>query len=360
MGQVKKASATLNTDALTRASKQFNLPWNKGETPEEFAGRLAAKFAADGTAVINCGDCERMSPPDGKECPFCGVGDDEGTPPPEALVPPQGPPPQPEPAKATKLAKRVEATKLAKRVKDTAVKVEQGTMAKPEEAKAYADAVADLLRFKSNIRVGWWHMGKRLGEVEKSGVWRMKHASFAEFAQAEVSLAATTVKDAIDLARDYTEEQVRQFGASKLMLVMRAPTEDGKEKLLDSAKQGASLREMRAELGEQKAAHQAETGKEHVRDTGRGKGGGAHGGPKVDKMDKVAPKGRLTALWVEGKTYKAELLKKTGDLAKRKDLADKPSGLIEMNGTLKLLVTAYERVTDGAIMVSVKPVRTKE
>lgn len=354
----------LDSEALHRASKLFDLPRRRGEADVGLAERLIALFQSDPEVAqhVICDECELRSPARGATCPFCGTGDkpEHVEEIPAAVVPFMNGSASAPVTFVPEEQTQVKVVRSKRPKAESPVIVTEGTMA-PAEPDPFDVAVHELRVFRSGLQRGWWLLGRKLAEVEWSGVWKLRttgagtptYKKFEDFCMKEVGFTGETVKNAIDISKRFSEEEVLSLGPSKLLLVLRAPTADGGAALLDKAKAGASLREMGADLKAQKEANAEENGpgRAPVRETGRSPGGG--GTPREQT--------RITALWVLNKTYKADLLVKKGKeqvAAKKKDVEQKPSAILEMNGTTSLLITVMEKATDGTLVVTVKPIRT--
>lgn len=400
----------LSSDALHRASKRHGVGRRRNESDISLAERMMADFKKnealdkDGnTNLVRCDECRLESPPEGDECPFCGDKDPGVEVDTKAAVATaekmaadasaMAPDPTVKKGKKVKVngvhktddvagaasstavlvddAPQLEGTKIDPNASLVQIQTAHGSIPMPPGTittvvhgtmgeDAFSRDVAELRSLRGDVQGGWWKLGRKLAEVEASKSWELRktgtgartYKSFDAFCSTEVGLSAETVKNAIDVSKKYSEEIVAQVGMSKMILALRAPDED-QAKIVDKAKAGATFREIKEDVREAKARKEKETGKAHVRESGRHAGGRpAQTEPKPSK---------LTVAWVLDKTISTDLkVKKKGEWtnATPKDLANGESivGQIEMNGSTNLAVGIVKR-KDGRISVTVKPIR---
>ncbi|MDE2106023.1 MAG: hypothetical protein KGL39_52860 [Patescibacteria group bacterium] len=126
--------------------------------------------------------------------------------------------------------------------------------------------VARIKVLKESMVDGYYELGQALAENETKGLWKLrtngggapKYRTFADWSRAETGLGRTQVWKCISVAKNFTAEQVREIGHTKLAIALQVPSQNRAE-LLEKAKAGASKREL-----EQVAAEIKENDKPEV------------------------------------------------------------------------------------------------
>ncbi len=119
-----------------------------------------------------------------------------------------------------------------------------------EDALDAANEITE--RLKTGIVAGNWLLGKHLHDVHSSGLWKarratngeQKHKTFAQYCRNEIGMGDANVYRLIEVALNWSQEDVARLGVEKLDLIMRSPAQ-AKAKLLDAAKSGATVRDIK-------------------------------------------------------------------------------------------------------------------
>lgn len=226
---------------------------SRAEGAERAARRLSRAYVEwakkTGQGLVVCDNCGGESPADPARCPccpFCGSAD-----------PIEG-------ADAQSAAVAV-ATPEALATAASAEVVEREVSA--DERKL--DAAVDRVRvFCAEARGASWDAGNALREIEEKSLWRARtdaggkarHKTFDDFVQAEFGFTARWARDVIDLAKEFTREQVMTLGRKKLIPIARL-TGEARAGLLDRAPE-MSAREVSREVAVVADGAQRETGRE--------------------------------------------------------------------------------------------------
>lgn len=142
------------------------------------------------------------------------------------------------------------------------------------------DAVARVVALKKDSAQSIWELGKELGDIYDRGLWRLRpgadgkglYKSWGHFCDAELGLSHGYSLRLIDVSREFTKQDVAQVGSTKLMVTLSV-TKDHRPALLEEAKSGASVRDLKTKAQE---LPQAPRGEER----GQKGGAGTHRGPK--------------------------------------------------------------------------------
>jgi hypothetical protein len=232
------------------------------------------------------------------------------------------------------------------------------------------EKVEEVRQLKSSTAVSYWKLGRVIGQIYRQDYWKLRRGeakdgaepaprwkSFDAFCLHELQMSPVNAHKMVDVSESYTEEQVRAFGTSKLGLILQAP-EPERPALLEQARQGASKRELEAEVRKAKR----ETG--YVRPTREGgaAGGratGATGAGRKPREEKVTVASIVGACTVKLYTKPPKRDYDPKDLERAKSLKDLPWGEERMeNG-----VTVYYQLVEnakGEWQLKVERVRDKE
>jgi hypothetical protein len=191
-------------------------------------------------------------------------------------------------------------------------------------AKELDKKVAEIRQYGSDFRSKYWHVGNAIKEIADKKLWNQRldeeakptYKSFDQFVKAELGMSSGAAYAAMDVAKDFTESQVREIGSYKASLILSAPKED-QAALLDEAKKGKSGRKLKAAVKAKRAAKGVTK-----RETGRKVMPAGNAG-KVRLADKI------TIASIEGS--KVVDLYVTGDATKRaRTIDDKPYGVEQL------------------------------
>lgn len=222
-------------------------------------------------------------------------------------------------------------------------------------------AVANVIACKGESTVSMWRLGAAIGEIFDKSLWKQRNGpeglpvykNFTAFVTKELSFTYNNALWLIDIAKNYSEAQVREFGTTMLGTVLTAPKQD-RARLLAAAKAGATVREVR-ELAHE-AADSAGTGAE-TRDTGRSKPTkkGKRAKPAKKKAAAAATKApTITVASIIGKQT-VKLYKKGHEDKRALNVADSPTGMLELsNGVAMHFVVAKDPQGQMVIRVDTK------
>lgn len=376
-----------------------------GET-EVIAKRLAAHYVkTDGAGeMYACTECEAPFPGRVKACcPFCAIDDDgnavDTTPetfgaPAEWIskMPAEPGAPDAKTKKIEERAKKKEEAKVAKQPKpakappkpkepdviDAVVEnttegkareeeVRKDALSKRDERKAALAAgqseldaaVTNVVRLKSDVAHGYWQLGKELQAIYDKQLWKQrldaegkpgvyKTSGFDAFVREECGFTAASAYQIMDVAKHFSEEQVRAFGHSKLGLVLKAPSQEQARVLEEGVRAGKTANEIREMVDAAKKSSAPETKPSRDGSTRGGKREGAGrpakvlsvpGGPPPEKTTK---RDVITIASIPKRQKVAIMAKpsKRGEVPKpAKRIADEPYFTIEFENDVVLKVS---------------------
>lgn len=282
----------LDTKLVNKYAKAAGL--KLGDTPEGTAQRLqeyyVGKARAQEIKIASCDECNGASDLDLPACPFCGTGDEpaaeaeaaaEVVQTPAKVAKPKAEKPKPAPieaagetvAKTTRKPRSSAAQTPAVTAPTTVVAETPETPAKPpkppkrdkhdqqltkvpgkrELAKLEAlDKHCETIR---NSTVGaatsLWEVGTALKAIHDSELWKLRsvegvpvHTNFNMFVKDEFGISHTYAFSLMDVAVNYTAEDIKKLGVFKLKLMLAAPA-DKRDKMRDAAEGGATRQELK-------------------------------------------------------------------------------------------------------------------
>ncbi len=283
--------ARVNLTVLTAALKEAGLKFSAKTSVEERITLLAdheleaigddeARADADKLGG-ECDVCFGTSLLTRPACPFCGTGNDQ----PAADAPVTNPPPRSakeakSKAKAGKQAdKQPEAEAAAKPTKKRGdVKKKVDTVEEPEATEAEAvEAPKSVVKAGSGkltkTQIGeldvierrikglyqdglsnLWQVGKSLKEAMDKGLWKRRvnddgslvHGTFAAWCSRVFEISPTYARTLMAVANNFSEQQVRQLGPTKLDLTLKLP-KGLREEMVAKASE-LSIRELDTEV----------------------------------------------------------------------------------------------------------------
>lgn len=250
--------------------------------------------------IADCGTCGGESDVEEPACPFCGDGEVEDVAP-EPVVPAgvsgkaaavveRAPEPAPAlPARALNGQSLVKVEKGATRVTPAPAPVEYVQPAITEEALDAEVAAVRVLMASAADRL--WELGWKLKNLFDTTLWTARKAddgvatryrSWGQFCEAEFGISHGYSLKLMDVAREFTREQVKQIGASKLYITLQVPKGEARDRLLGMAP-GASRKELQ-EAAAEEGKEKRETGRTGKGGAGTHKPGGKTGGRKPEKI----------------------------------------------------------------------------
>lgn len=112
-------------------------------------------------------------------------------------------------------------------------------------------AVEEIKRLQQTIQVSAWRLGDRLRYVFTEQLWKARtgedhkvaYENFQAWTKAELNITKNHAFVLMRVAQNFSEDQVSEFGPTKLNLILQAPIEQ-REQLLERAKGGATKLEL--------------------------------------------------------------------------------------------------------------------
>jgi len=302
---------------VKKVLKQEGLTVPKEAKVEDLVAILATHYATKYTKdqLAQCDTCNGQSPETLDECPYCGTDfDDELD---------ESKPVAAAPTNGHALAKAPSSDLTPASSVLTERELNEG--------------VKKILELKGQVAVSHWHLGRAITILFTAQLWKLRqrdgkqaYKSWDAFAANELHMTPTNAYQLMDVAKEYSEEQVRAWGYRKLALVLTAPKEE-QPALLGKVAEGATKREIAEEVKKAKA----KSGHTRASRNAEGRGGPrASGGRKAEEKVTVATILGNTKV----KLYKKPLKKKwdPAELVPAKRLADEPFGEEELpNGVVQ-------------------------
>jgi hypothetical protein len=235
----------------------------KGTLDQQVA-RLDDYFSAGDAPTIPCDYCGGFSPDDSPDgCPFCGTPDDQDEP--DLKRNPPGPAAQPKEIEVTKPSK----TEIVPRQHQTVQ-----TVAMLDEV------VEEIRKLRQEDAANAWQISLALKRIWEEDLWKLRrtehgevvYKNFEALTRAEFGFGRKYAQDQIRIVQEYTEEQFRDYGPTKLRTVLQQPKKD-RAALLGQLQQGASRSEIeepqRARGGKKPAKKARKPEVEQDADTGK-------------------------------------------------------------------------------------------
>lgn len=362
-----------------------------GGTDEQKVGRLATWYLKNTpkTRIADCSTCGGESDVEEPACPFCGDGEVTDAPAPLAPAGTSGktavhdsPPPAPKregtpsAAQQKPFSGRVPysprpaprpATPVAG--SDAVVVDAKGVevITPPATEEALNAAVQNIGSLMQSAADRLWELGAEIRRVFDASLWTQRktddgaarYKSWGQFCEVELGISHGYSLKLMDVAREFSREQVRQIGASKLHITLAVPKGEARDRLL-----GIAPTVSKADLAKQAKAEaeaaQAEAERPAARDTGRGgknktgKGGaGSHlggpprtGGRKPEKITVAMLTGRVELCPVNVKGAKVKVKIPTAPAVAEERM---------FNGVKQRIIVTND--DDGFLLVIVERVR---
>lgn len=364
--------------------------------------RLAKHFMkTDPGDLFECSECNAPFPGRIQACcPFCAIDDDgnavEGVTPqtfgaPEgAAAPVDAGEPDAKTKKIQERAKKKAEADAAKKTKpapkapeptapviDAVIEEQTTEKAKDDDAKSAAlakreekaklarageveldAAVTEIRQLKSDVAHSYWELGKKLQEVYDRQLYKQrldeegkpgayKTSGFDAWVREEIGFTVASAYQIMDVAKHYSEQQVKAFGYAKLGMVLKAPEAAQAKILVEQVEKGATWREVRAAV--EKARVDNPTEHKPARD-GTARGSNTNGGrkPKVLAVpggpppEKTTKRDTITIASIPKRQKIAILAKpaKKSDVPlPAKKLTDEPYFTLEFENDVVLKVT---------------------
>ncbi len=313
--------------------------------------QISIRNAVDPSALVECDVCNAASDIDDERCPFCGTGEDGPAPAPQALVrvDRKGLKRKPAPPPSTEV------------VEAPAPKAAPAELVEPSEQDLNR-RVKEIAALKAGTEAAGWLLGRKIKELYDLKVWRARssekggpaYRTFNQFASAELGYSGSQAYRLMDVAEQFTEEQVRRIGTTRLIPLLRLKEEDRAKLVYDIQKSNLSAQQVRRAVADKNPER---------RDTGRAKT--PPGVPGVNaRQERRFPEGSIATAfpkqsydvqtyckpdgWGRDKPFPPE------DARRAKAMSDLPFAVIELPGDVRLQVTALEAPTGIVFKVEIQ------
>lgn len=302
--------------------------------------------------LAECDVCRAASSLDLDACPFCGVGEDgKEAPKQQTLV---------KVPRSGGLKKKDALIPTVQVIDMVPEKTKPAEIVEPSEADLNR-RVKEIVALKAGAEASAWLLGRKIQELYDLKLWRARpHAdkdgpayrSFNQFAAAEVDLSGQQAYRLMDVAKSFTEEQVKKIGSTKLIQVLRLKEDDRAKLLHDIQKESLSASEVR-KLVKAKDPDRRETGRAQT----------PPGQPGHNATERKFPEGSVATAFAK-KTYDLQTYSKpTGwekdmpfppeEATKAKTLTDVPFVVFDLLNDVRLQITALESPTGIVFKVEV-------
>lgn len=329
------------------------------DTVDQLAMSLHCTYdALPKSEKVRCVRCKAISSEkDDDSCPFCGhdtadpVEDEKPGKPAKksegaAPVAPSAAPKEEEKEKVMTTAettskKEQKLVKVNGKGKPAAVAVVE------RQEKDLDAAVKRVQHEKSASSSSMWRLGREIADIVDNQLWKLRKddadnatkdksrwPSFDAFCLSELGMTPKNAHSLVDIARQFSEENVKTFGTAKLGLILTAPPAD-QPKLLEQAGKGASKREIA------ESVKKAKTDAGHTR-AARDKS--TRGAASTPKAKHKPEKSKITVASIIGahtvKLYKMPATMKGGvdfaEIPRAKKLGDIPMGKLDLANDVTL------------------------
>lgn len=257
----------------------------------QFHGKKLSK--AEKATCAECGGIAALTFP---ECPFCGdEGEDEDEKEDKgkgAVVTPIAS------AKKKKVVEGKKKTSTSTAIVKAGAQ-QTGLLQGEFSEKALDEANAEIEEIKQRAKHTYWELGNALLKVYEKELWKARgldkgratYTGFNQYIEAEPKISHTTAYNMMEVAKYFTEAQVKKIGGSKLSLVLKAPEADRPALMKEVEKGATSKRKLAKKVKE--ARKKAKLVKRQI------------AGRKAIPMNKreqaaAAGKGSMTIALVEG------------------------------------------------------------
>ncbi len=223
--------------------------------------------------------------------------------------------------------------------------------------------VAKILELKGTGAVSQWEIGKLVRELRETGAWKLRmkegekqaYRSMDAFCHTELHMTPTYAYQLSDVASVYTAEQVRELGVTKLGFTVSLPAEERAKVLESHIKQGASKKEVAAEV--RRVKKEKGIGPRTGVSSATGKAMPKGKAPKMKMLTVANILGNETVKLFAKPDKVKDFDAKTAKRAKR--LADVPWGTLELSNGVVQTFTVQESAT-GEWVLKVSTTRQED
>jgi hypothetical protein len=365
--------------------------YGEDATDRQLAVAIAMKFvddaakASEPVEMLECDVCEGYAPDSLEACPFCGsAGEEPGLASVEEATHDEPPPTAAKPKASAKGAKKKKTKKdkppaesvAEEKVIDMEAQAANGKSTNGKAAKKTAELVkvagtgpalastkatektldklvAEAKKFQGESFDSYVEFGKRILEIHDKRLWQLRvdekgkaqYASFDAFVHHEFKVTPQYATALMKHAKEFTPEEQRVLGRSKMTLLLQAPPKDraalkaetlANPKKLTKKKLAARVKETREKAGYKGETPQAQ----RASLSAKGKK------PKVTAIANVEGK-KTIKLYQRPPTIRNLSL---DDLKRAKTLDAKPFGIIELANEMRIIVEVKK--TESGLVLS--------
>lgn len=303
-----------------------------------------------------CDECSAASSLDDEFCPFCGVGQDGAKAPPPA--------PSQKIVKVARGLKRKDAPEPSVEVIDVVPeKTKPAQVVEPTEADLNR-RVKDIIALKVGAEASAWLLGRKIQELFDLKLWRARphsekdgpaYRSFNQFVAEEIDISGQHAYRLMDVAKSFSEEQVKRIGSTKLLQVLRLDEGDRAKLVHDIQKDELSVSEVR-KLVDAKDPKRRDTGRAQT----------PPGQPGHNAHEPKFPTGSLATAFSKASVDVQSYAKPTGwekdsayppdEARKAHTLEDVPFAVVDLLNDVRLQITALVAPTGIVFKVEVTKV----
>lgn len=228
-----------NPEAMRRALSTYGVEVPEGATPAELLTLLRKAMTSKlkglpEIEMVKCDAvCKEVSTQDTDFCPFCGdegLEEDPALAGAEDVLPEE---PVEEPTRSTASGLQVAVGRLD-------------------------ESVERINQLRADLAGNSYDLGVELRKIHEEELWKARgHDSFKDFIQKELDISRAMAYRLIDITKQFDRETFEKVGSRKLALIAGIQDADAREAALESAKAGASTRDVEREVNEAKGRKSA-------------------------------------------------------------------------------------------------------
>lgn len=348
----------VDRDVILKFLHTLDIQASEEEASDKLVTRLADYFNGkfEESELAECDNCEGGSDMSLPVCPFCGVGEavDE-----EPAVKVED---KKKGKKGDAMHAHVNGTSKGAIVKASAADMRKHT---GDEAKL-DEAVREVSRLKAGAAVSYWQLGKKIGEIIESQIWKARKdddgkphrfKSFEAFCTNELNMSPKNAHQLADTAEKFSEKEVGALGHSRLTMLLQAP-ESERGAIKEKIEKGATYRETKEEV--KKARAKAGVGKgESVRGTKRARKDVVKARGAATKLADKKPSEKIVVANMLGrkkvKLFKGPVQTTDEELVAARRVSEQPWGRMELeNGVVQLFKVSTSPAGELYVEVTTK------
>lgn len=319
-----------------------------------------------------CASCKALSNGDLNECPFCGSE--------EALAVDGVPVSSAHDVsaaakKATNKAGEQQMTTAAETAKKTNGKshvalVKDDTTTKSSAIRTERDldaAVAEVHRLKGEGALAYRHIGEfMMKHIYGPQLWKLRteggkprYKNVDAFCNDELGMSPQHAWKLMDVARNFTDAQVKAFGTTKLGLLLEAPKEE--QSKIQKRMEAGELTTKREVEKEVRKANKGLVGKERKNRHGKTGASARLGTAGTGASTKAITVAKILGLQTVKLFKKPANVKKFDpkELDRAKKIGDVPFGFLELTNEVKMYFALHQSAA-GELVLKVNTVRDEE